>query len=144
MTKTKTFKKAKRKDDSAFINEFLNHETVAMRLTGEILDCDYLPEDKKLLALEDLLRMSTDSEYADRTRFIGQMNHRRKDSCSINHLWSGSDLGWDFWNRMDDILYGREGYNLFWIEGQRQSEGATRPYETTQIPHTHTHTHQKS
>ena len=64
-----------------------------------------IPDDVKLKAVNDLEKMYADKEYGRR---CGLSSFPRMDhvcpNLSVHHAFYASDLGMDFWDKMDQII----------------------------------------
>lgn len=64
-----------------------------------------IPDEVKLQAVNDIERMYTDKEYGEKC-FIGDLASLSfdKPSLSVHHLWNQSELGSEFWIKMNQII----------------------------------------
>lgn len=63
-----------------------------------------IPDDVKLQAVKDIRRMYEDTDYAFDCECPCDDSLYEKSNLQIHHLWERSDLGFNFWDKMDQII----------------------------------------
>ena len=79
-----------------------------IKVVDDISSCELLTDEVKLKALDDLLKMVKDERYAEKVGFdlfevAGIFDERRE--IAYNHYWDQSDLGSEFWEKVNHIVY---------------------------------------
>lgn len=85
--------------------QFLQNPPLIYRIADAIVKSDLLEEEKKHLALDDLLQMYKDPNYY---KYIFEYFHpvidTKESSIMGHHEWVKSQLGFDFWFTMHTII----------------------------------------
>ena len=64
-----------------------------------------IPDEVKLKAVNDLEKMYVDKEYGSKCNVNRlQDNDRKHPNLLIHHTWFKSDLGLQFWEKMNQII----------------------------------------
>jgi hypothetical protein len=79
---------------------------LAIRIIEAIGKSDLLEPDKKIAAIKDIQRMYESANYCGMTdEYVKEL---LIDCCAntiaFHHCWGYSDLGWEFWSKMNQII----------------------------------------
>jgi len=68
-----------------------------------------VPDDVKIKALDGIIKLIKNDVYAEKCLFEFDREHKgERELIDELCMWSGTDQGHEFWEKLDHIIYGRD------------------------------------
>lgn len=80
---------------------------LAIRIIEAIAASELLEKDKKIQAIKDIEKMyESDKDYGGvtDTLIMDTLNNGYANQIESHHIWNSSELGWEFWDKMNTII----------------------------------------